>query len=132
MKKFHSLSILRTMAVVVVVAGAVASVGLMLHAGRNNKSVLLIALFVIWVLSPFMALLVVSVVSKRWPVLTRVTIYSLMLILTLGSLVSYSGALSPPGTKPAFVFLMVPLISWLLIAIATSLSRRLSRKSENV
>jgi uncharacterized membrane protein len=59
-----------------------------------------------------------------------------MLFLTLGSLVSYSGVLSPPGTKPAFVFLVVPLISWLLMAIVipitASLSRRLSRRSDSV
>ena len=136
MKKILTLSHIRTMAVVVVLAGAGISLGLMLHAGRNNKSVLLILLFVVWVLSPFIALLVANVVSKRWSVLTRVTLYSLMLILTLGSLVSYSGTLSPPGTKPAFVFLVVPLISWLLLAIvipiASSLSRRLLRRSDSV
>ena len=136
MKKILTLSLLRTMAVVVVLAGAGISLGLMLHAGRNNKSVLLIVLFVIWVLSPFIALLVANVVSKRWSDLTRMTLYSLMLFLTLGSLVSYSGVLSPPGTKPAFVFLVVPLISWLLMAIVipitASLSRRLSRRSDSV
>lgn len=83
-----------------------------------------------------MALLVANVVSKRWSVPCRITLYSLMLVLTLGSLVGYSGILSPPGTKPAAVFLIVPLISWLLIAIvipiAASLSRKLSGRSDSV
>ena len=124
------------MAVVVALGGAGISLGLMLHAGRNNKSVLLVVLFVVWVLSPFLALMVANAVSKRWLVLTRITLYSLMLVLTPGSLVCYSGLWSPPGTKPAFVFLVVPLISWLLIVIvipiAASRSRKLSRKSDNV
>jgi len=132
MKKILTLSLLRTVAVVVVLAGVVGSISLVLYKGRNNDSVLLIALFVTWVLSPFIALLVANVVSKRWSNLTRMTLYSLMLVLTLGSLVSYSGALSPAGTKTAFVFLVVPLISWLLIAIvlpiAGSLSRRLASR----
>jgi hypothetical protein len=112
------LSILRTIALVVVVVGAVSSLGVMLHAGRNNPSILLIALFVIWVLSPSVALLVANTVSKRWSVLARRTLYSLMLFVTFGSLVSYSGALTPPGTKTAFLFLVVPLLSWILMVIA--------------
>jgi len=124
----RSSNLLRIMAVLV---GAAGSVGLTLYTGRHNDSVLLIVLFATWVLSPFMALLVANMVSKRWLVSTRVTLYILMLVITIGSLVSYSGALSPPRTKPAFVFLVVPLISWLLmtivIPIAAWLSRRLSR-----
>ncbi|SRR5258706_11059992 len=135
-KKILPLSLLRTIAIVVVLVGAGASLALMFRAGHNNKSVLLLGLFAIWVLSPFVALLVANIVSKNWSVLTRLALYILMLFLTFGSLVGYSGVLSPPGTKPAFVFLVVPLISWLLIVIvipiAASLSRRLSRRSDSV
>lgn len=133
MKKGLPLSFLRTIALIVMLVGAVGSLGIMFYTGRNNKSVLLLLLFAIWVLSPFIALLVANMISKRWPVFTRAILYWLMLFLTIGSLVSYSGVLSPPGTKPAFVFLVFPLISWLImviiIPIATSLSRRLSRRS---
>jgi hypothetical protein len=102
---------------------------LMYNAGRNQSSILLIALFTIWVLSPFIGLLVANVISKHWPVLTRVTLYFLMLFITLGSLVSYNGAFDTPGTKTAFKFLMVPLVSWLLMLIVILVARRLSRKS---
>ena len=135
-KKDLRFSLLRTIAVVVVLAGAIGSLGLTLYAGRNNKSVLLIALFFIWVLSPFIGLLVANVFVKRWSDLFRVNLYSLMVILALGSLVAYSGVLSPPGAKPAGVFLIVPLISWLLIVIvillAAVMSRRLSGRNDNV
>jgi hypothetical protein len=128
---------LRAVAMIAVVAGAGGSVGLMLRAGHRNASRILLVLFGIWVLSPFMALVLANVVSKRWSVLTRATLYSVMLVLTLGSLAAYGDvALGPPRAKPAFVFLVVPLASWLLIAIvvpiAALISGRLSRQGDGV
>ena len=49
------LGILHTIALIGVIAGAVGSVGLTLYAGRSTPRFLLV-LFVIWVLSPFVAL----------------------------------------------------------------------------
>ena len=117
---------------VAVVAGAVGSAGLMLRAGHRNDSHILLALFAIWVLSPFVALGLADMVSKRWSVLTRATLHAMMLFLTVGSLAIYWNLVStPPGSKVAFPFLVVPLGSWLLITIviriAALLSRRLSR-----
>jgi hypothetical protein len=129
-KKNPSLSLLPTMALIVVLIGAGGSLSLVLRAGRHNHSVLLVGLFTIWVLSPFMALLAANVVSKRWPALTRVTIFSLALVLTLGSLIAYSGAWSPPKAKPAGVFLVVPLITWILLAIVIPIAASLSRRSK--
>ncbi len=112
------LGLLRATALIAVLAGAVGSVGLMLHAGRRNDSRILLVLFALWVLSPFMALVLANVVSKRWLVHTRATLYSVMLVLTLGSLAIYGVvALGPPKPKTAFVFVVVPPASWLLIAI---------------
>ena len=127
------LSLLRRAAVVAVIAGAVGSFGLMLHVGRHQKSLILIGLFTVWELSPFVALVCAHVVSRDWSALTRTTLYSVMLVLTLGSLAIYGVvALGPPRPKPAFAFLVVPLASWLLIAIvlaiAVLISRRLSRR----
>jgi hypothetical protein len=133
-KKILTLNFLRSMALGVVVAGAICALGLTLHAGRNNKSVLLVVLFAGWVLSPFVALLVANAISARWHVVRRVTLYILMIVLTLGSLVGCSGALSPPGAKPAAVFLIVPFLSWFFIVtvipIAAFVSRKLSDKGD--
>jgi len=105
----------------------------MFNAGRNQRSIFLIVLFTIWVISPFMALFVADVIAKRWPIPIRVSLYLLMLFVTLGSLLSYSGAFNPPGTKPAFKFLVVPFVSWLLIVlvifIASSQSRKTARRN---
>ena len=131
MKKFLTLSFLRTIALIMLLGGAVGSLGLMLNAGRHTP-VLLLLLFVVWVLSPFMALLVANMVSKRWPVITSVTLYWLMLLLSLGSLVSYNGTFSQPGTRPAFIFLVVPFISWLLILLVIPVARWVSCKNKSV
>ena len=123
---------LRAVAMILAVAGAAGSVGLMLRAGHRNGSRLLLTLFAIWVLSPFIALLVANLISKQWSVFTRATLYSLMLVLTLGSLAIYADvAFGPPRAKTAFAFVVVPPASWLLIAmvvpIAAFLSGRRSR-----
>ena len=117
MEKKSTFSLIQTISLVIVLVGIVASLVLVLYNGRNNKSVLLIALFVGWVLSPFIALLITHKVSKRWTDFARKILYSLMLMITIFSLLGYSGMLIPAGTKTAFVFLVVPLISWVLIAV---------------
>ena len=118
---------LRAVALTLVLAGAVGSLGLMLYAGRRNSSRVLLVLFALWVLSPFIALVFANVVSKRWSALSRATLYSVMLILTLGSLAIYGDvALGPPRQQPAFVFLVVPLASWLLIAIVLPIAALVS------
>ena len=126
---------LRAAALIAVVAGAVGSVGLMLRVGYHNPSRILLLLMTTWVLSPFMALVLADVVSKRWSVLTRTTLHGVMLVLTLGSLAIYvDDALSPPKAQAAFVFVAVPPASWLLIAIivptAAFISGRRSRRGD--
>jgi len=117
----------RTIALVMILIGSVGSIGFTLREGGNNKSILLVSLFVIWVFSPFIALLVANIASKRWSDSGRVVFFVLVIILTFGALASYSGLLTLAGTKPAFRFLVTPLISWLLIIIVIFLSRKGNR-----
>jgi hypothetical protein len=121
-------------ALIALTTGAVGSVGFMLHAGRHNNSRLLLVLFALWVLSPFIALALAAMVSKRWSVRIRATLYTLMLIIALCSLAIYGYvALGPPRPKTAAVFVVVPPSSWLLIAIALSIAARTSgRLSKHV
>jgi len=112
-------------AVLIVLAGAGGSIGFTLLNGRHSGSVALILLFAGWVVSPFIALLLINVITWRWQLFNRLTLYSLMVALTAGSMVIYSGVWSPPGAKPAFVFLVVPLLSWSLMG-AILLAARLS------
>jgi hypothetical protein len=124
---------LRAVALIAAVAGAVCSVGLMLRASHHNPSRLLRALFAIWDIAPFMALVWANMVSPRWSALTRATLYSVTLVITLGSLAIYwDVAFGPPRPAPAFLFLVVPPGSWLLMATviptAALISRRLSHQ----
>jgi hypothetical protein len=117
-----------------VLAGAAGSVILLLRAGQRTPRFLL-AGFVIWVLSPFVALAWANVVSKCWSVLIRATLYGVMLVVTLGSLAIYGDdALGHRTAHAAFVYVAVPPASWLLGATAVSLaaliSRRRSRRHE--
>jgi hypothetical protein len=129
LKRILTLSFLRTVALAVVAAGALCSLGLVLNAGRKNSPVLLVILFAGWVLSPFVALLMTNRISKHWSDTARLSLYIFMIAVTLGPLVGYSGILSPPGMKPAAIFLIVPLISWVLIAVIIPIAAFLSHRN---
>ena len=127
--KLRSLSVLRTAALIALPAGAAGSIDFMLRAGHRNPSRVLLILFAIWVLSPFVALVFATIVSKDWSVLTRTTLHGVMLILTVSSLAIYGDvALGPPRAKTAFAFVVVPPVSWLLIAITISIAVLISRR----
>ena len=127
---------LRAAALIAVLAGAAGSVGLTLNTSRGRDlGLLAILVFAIWVFAPFVALVLAHALARRWLVHTRATLYCLMLVVALGSLAMYVGdALLNPGTQDAFVFVVVPLVSWLLIALvvptAALISGRRSRRGD--
>jgi len=123
-----SLGRLRALSLVVVVAGAMGSVGLMLRAGQRTPRLLLV-LFTIWVLSPFAALLWANIVSKGWPVLTRATLYCVTLVVTLCSLATYGElvVVRPRGSANAFLFVAVPPASWVFMTIIVTMAALISR-----
>jgi len=122
------LGFLRVAALIVAVAGAAGSLGLMLRAGQRTPRFLLVV-FVVWVLSPFVALVWAHRVSRRWPVLTRAALYSVMLVVALGSLAIYGDdALGHRRPQAAFVYVAVPPASWLLIAIVIPIAALTSRR----
>ena len=122
-----------TVARIAVVAGAVASIGLMLRAG--HPPLFLRVLFAIWVLAPFMALLVADAFSTSWSAVTRATLHGVMLFITLSSLAIYAYVVvRPPRSTPAFVWVVVPVASCLFMTIvipmAAFISGRRSRRGE--
>jgi hypothetical protein len=122
------MSPLRRAALIAVVAGAVGSAGFLLRAGQRT-SWLLLVIMLLWVLAPFVGLVVAEVVSKRWPVPVRTTLYCLSLVVTLGSLAIYANdALRPRKAQAAFVFVAVPLVLWIVIAVAVPIAALVSRR----
>jgi len=124
--------LLRTAALIALAAGATGSLGFMLRAGQHTPRLLLI-LFMFWVFAPFAALLWANMVSKRWSVLTRATLYCVMLIVSFGSLAIYGEWINvrPAGSANAFLFVAVPPVSlvfiMIIVGIAALRSGRLSR-----
>ena len=118
---------LRAAALVAVLCGAVGAAGFLLYAGQRTPRLLLAAIG-LWVLSPFVCLLLANVYSQRWRVPLRATLYSVTLVVTLGTLAVYTfDLLWPRRAQPAFVFVLVPPVSWLFAAIAFSTAALVSR-----
>lgn len=120
--------VLRVAALIALAVGAVGSVALMLRTSPNMPP-LLVVLIGLWVVSPFVLLALGDRLAKRWPRLSRATIHVLALVLTLGSLAIYQAvAFGPPRPKPAFFFVLIPPISWLVIATGLATAALVSRK----
>jgi len=80
-----------------------------------------------WVVSPFVMLAVGYVVSKRWPVLMRATLYGVTAVVAVASLAIYGAtAFGAPRPRTA-VFVIVAPVSWLLTAILVATAAFLSR-----
>lgn len=125
--------ILRALAMIVLVIGAGASLGIMVVVGHAQPSHLLMLLFGGWVLSPFAALIFVNVISKRWSNPVRESFYIAMLIVAFGSVAIYLRVASTRPAQPAFWFLIAPLLSWLLIAMLVGFAetRRRGERSKS-
>jgi hypothetical protein len=99
----------------------------MLYSGRHAP-LLLIVLFTIWVLSPFAALVLADAVSKRWSAVTRQALYGAMLLVAVASVIVYGAdAMRPPRPQAAFVYVIVPPVSWLLAAVIVASGAAVSR-----
>ncbi len=110
----------------VAVLGACGSLGLTLWVGRNSPRALLV-MFLMWVVSPFAALLAAGRSSRPWATCAGATVRALVLPITLASLAAYTIA-TMRWTRPTPAFLMVPLVSWLLIAAAIGSAAWTARK----
>jgi hypothetical protein len=92
---------------------AVVAAGLTLYAGRHNASVLLPLIFVVWVIAPFVAIVTLNLQHVA------------MVVVTLLSLGIYGVvAFGLIQAKIGSVFLVVPLASWVTIAVRVLHARR--------
>jgi hypothetical protein len=126
------MSVLRIAATTAMLVGAAGSVPLMLHAGRRQQSRVLLLLFGTWVLSPFLGAGVASSISKRWGAATRTALYAAIIVFALSSLAIYGAvAFGYVQAKVGFVFLVAPLVSWLLLATGVGTSALISRRQSS-
>lgn len=109
-------------------AGAVGSLALMLYAGRSNTHVLITVGFVFWVLAPFALLALAERRSGTWAPKTRATLNILTTGITVGSLAIYAyRAVRPPSTTGAFLFVLVPPVSVVLVLVTLGIVSGVSR-----
>jgi hypothetical protein len=118
---------LHTAARVAAVIGAVGSVALTLYAGRSNNLPFLMVLMAGWVFAPFFGFALASKVSARWSPTARTALDVGIVVIAVAALGIYArDALQPPPRR-AVVYVLVPIVSWLLllgIAAAGFVSRR--------
>jgi hypothetical protein len=123
----RGLDVLRRVALVLLVVSAIVSFGLMLHVGQYRLNILMV-LFAVWDLSPFVALFLAGIVSSRWPIPVRAVLYALMLLVAGESVVIYGRVVIKHPAQPAFAFLMVPLVSWVLLIMGLLIAHVVSTK----
>ena len=122
------LNSLRAVSVLVLAAGAAASLALMLRAGRNNPSRLLILMFAAWVIAPFVTLALANVYSRRWRVGVQAALQVASVIVTVGAVAAYGRVLPiPQSTKAGAIFLITPLASWAAILAVVAMASLISR-----
>jgi hypothetical protein len=108
---------------------AAGSLACTLYTGRHNSSLLLVALFAIWVLTPFAGLAWINRVADRAPRDIAGAIRASSLVIFISSLAIYVAmAASRPGHHTAFAFLVVPATSWLTILTMWVASRLVRRR----
>jgi FlaA1/EpsC-like NDP-sugar epimerase len=126
-----NLRLVRALAQGILSGGAFGSLAFTLQAERNNHSMILLLLFAAWVLSPFVALIFSGVIDQKWRFQSRVILYVLMMAISFVSLLFYGGWFSFKGVKPAFVFLFIPSISWVIILLVYAYFRPAKITGEN-
>ena len=122
------LGVLRSLAWIAALIGAVGSAELTLRAGRTTPRFLLV-LIILWVLSPFALFGLGSIFSRRWSAAARTTLYIVMLLIAPVSLAMYANnGFRPAGTKNGAVFVAVPPASWIIMALSVGLAMFASRR----
>ena len=127
-KKSVRQNFLRTAALTIMLVGAASSLYFMFRTASNQKSIVLLGLFTAWVLSPFVGLILADRHSRQWTKNLYIWLYLTMILLTIVSLTAYSGIWTLLKTPPAFKFLIIPFLSWLVILIILLIAKRQLRK----
>jgi hypothetical protein len=122
---------LRRLALAAAAIGGAGSVAYLLQSGRRNSElILLVTMFSIWVISPFLVLFRTILKSDRLTQTVQTTLYILTMGLALASLAIYSRLIDvkPAGSPNTFLFVAVPPVSMLVIAVAMFIAAVRSRK----
>jgi hypothetical protein len=110
--------------------GAASSLAFTLYAGRHQRSMALLAMFVIWVLLPFAGLFASDRRGRTAPATGRISLQIASVMVGACSLLVYGMvALSPPHHNAAFIFIVFPAVSWVVIGAEFLMAWKKSRRS---
>lgn len=131
MRTGSQISLLKYAALSTIAVGCIGSLAFMHHVGRHNHSIVLVMLFWLWVSSAFGANLWVWFSVGRDSHPAKAPYHLAISAVSLGSLGIYGFvAFGPPMSKPAFPFLIIPLVSWIIAALLTATLLARGRKNE--
>ncbi|HXO85561.1 MAG TPA: hypothetical protein VN803_08540 [Gemmatimonadales bacterium] len=115
---------------VAIIVGAAGSLALLLYAGRSNTHLLITLGFIVWVLGPFALLALAERRSGSWSPHAQATLRAMTLLIAAASLAIYGyRAAVPPSTTGAFLFVIVPPVTVVLLLIALAIASLMSRPS---
>ena len=118
--------ILRRLAYGAAIAGSFGSVAFLIRASERTPRVLL-ALLILWQLSPFLLFAAAEVLSTRWPASVRATLYGATVIMTAALLTIYEfPVLKPVGAAAGFLFVLAPAALAGLTAVAVAIAALVS------
>lgn len=120
--------LIKKFSLITLLIGCLGSLYFVIYNGRNNKSIVLVLLFIMWVLSPFIGfMLLIRNLNYESGIIYKAT-NIFIIFISLASLLLYSGLLLAPGAKLTGFFLIVPLISWFMIVILYWLLKNQNKK----
>jgi len=115
---------------VAIIVGAAGSLALLLYGGRSNTHLLITLGFIAWVLAPFALLALAERRSGHWSPRAQTTLRAMTLLIAAASLAIYAyRAAFPPRTAGAFLFVIVPPVSVVLVLVALAIASLMSRPS---
>lgn len=115
---------------VTIIVGAAGSLALLLYGGRSNTHLLITLGFIAWVFAPFALLALAERRSGSWSPLAQTTLRAMTLLIAVASLGIYAyRAAFPPRSTGAFLFVIVPPVSVVLVLVALAIASLMSRPS---
>ena len=108
--------------------GAIASVALLFYVGMrrgsNAAQPVVMILIGIWVLSPFLILYALNRIAP-----SKALSVTMIMVPVISLTVYLWGAMGPIRSKPAAPFVVIPPVSWILIAISLVIARLAGKRS---
>lgn len=123
------MTIVRIVGLSLTLAGWGLSLHFMYLMGKEQQSIPIILFFFGWVSLPFVTLLAMEWRHSSWKPPVRLFLYALMEGIAILSAIIYSGVFAFEGRPPAFIYLLIPVVSLTIIGVVYGVLRRMNSVS---